>query len=135
MRAHHLPDVLVAAVLLVGACAPQAPSLGELPASEMAGHYTGGTIGESWFRPCGASPADSASWVTFTGDAVAQVERARSSGRLVPGTRYFVRWTAAVTTSGQVGPRGPGVPAYLVRNVLELRPPTDTDCAAGQPTR
>lgn len=113
-----------------GACAAGASSLERLatqPAEEFSGHYTGGA-GGSWFRRCGAAPADSAWWVTITGAAVEQVTEARRDGRLLDGRPVFVRWRAVLTLGGEVGPRGPGAPALLVREVLELRAPGGDDC-------
>ena len=66
-------------------------------------------------------------WVTFTGQSVSQVQRARAAGQFILGQRYFVRWRAVVTTSGEVGPRGPGWPALLVRELLEFRPAPTSD--------
>ncbi len=94
----------------------------------MTGHYTAGPEG-SWFVPCGAAAEAPPQWVTLTGVSVTQVERARAEGRADAGQRLFVRWRAAVTTGGEVGPRGPGQPALLVREVLELSPAADDDCA------
>ncbi len=116
----------VAGLALAG-CAARAPSLADLPARELAGHYTSGPDG-SWFRPCEPTPADASWWVTLTGRAVQQADSLRSAGQLVPGRRVLVRWRAAVTTGGEVGPQGPGVLALLVRDVLELRTATDGDC-------
>jgi hypothetical protein len=127
-KRRNLVVVLWAAVgLFLGGCATNKMPLSDLPAQELAGHYVSGT-GESWFTPCGAAPADGSWWVTLTGQAVERIEQARAAGQLVPGQRYFVRWRAAVTTDGQIGPRGPGLPALLVREVLELRAASDNDC-------
>jgi hypothetical protein len=117
---------LAAFVAATGACAIRQPALNELPASELAGHYTSGS--GSWFVACGATPADS-SWVTFTDRAVAQRDSIAGTGLLAPGQRHYVRWRAGVTTSGDVGPRGPGVPALLVRQILVIRPAGPDDCA------
>ena len=127
-RRSVLIGVWLAAGLTLGGCATQKGSLADLPATEFAGHYTSGS-GESWFRPCGAAPTDRAWWVTFTGDSVAQADKARAAGQLAPGKSSFVRFRAAVTTGGEVGPQGPGVAALLVRDVLELRAPSENDCA------
>jgi hypothetical protein len=114
--------------LVVAGCSAQQPSLPDLPDQVLAGHFTSGG-GESWFRPCDAEPGDPSWWVTVTGRAVEQVEAARAEGRLTPGERHFVRWRAAITTGGEVGPQGPGTPALLVREVLELRPASEDDCS------
>src|SRR5262245_40017978 len=90
-----------------GGCATQSESLSDLPTQEFTGYYTSAP-GQSWFRASDAAPESAPMWVTFTGHAVAQVERARAAGQFLSGHRYFVRWTAAVTTSGEVGPQGPG---------------------------
>lgn len=132
-RPHALALTAVAtlatlATLAASACAARRPDLAQLPARELAGHYAGGTAG-SWFRRCGAAPADSAWWVTFTERAVAQRDSLQRAGALPPGERRFVRWRAAVTEGGEVGPRGPGVPALLVREILVVRPPAAGDCA------
>lgn len=135
MRARR--DVLIGSLLVagltLGGCATQKNSLSDLPVKELAGHYTSGQ-GESWFRPCGAAPTDRPWWVTFTEGSVAQADQARTAGQLVAGKSYFVRWRAAVTTGGEVGPQGPGVPALLVRDLLELRAPSDDDCAGVPPS-
>jgi hypothetical protein len=111
---------------LIGACVYQ-PSLNELPSSDHAGHLTPHAAG-TWFVPCGSAAADSA-WVTFTDGAVGQRDSLTRAGGLVNGTRYFVRLRAAVTQGGEIGPRGPGAPAYLVREILVVRPPSSSDCA------
>lgn len=121
---------LLLSVLLLAGCAMHGTSLATLPAEEWRGHYAASDKA-SWFRPCGAVASDSSWWVTITGDAVEQMSRARLSGQFRQGVEYFVRWNAAKTTSGEVGPRGPGKPALLVRNVLELRAASDSDCAGG----
>ena len=130
MNIRHVVRVVLglAAAAGLGGCAVHRAPLSDLPSRELAGHYVSGP-GDNWFRPCGAVAADPAWWVTLTGRAVEQAERARTAGQLVPGQRYFVRWSAAVTTGGEVGPRGPGAPAVLVRDVLELRPAAASDCA------
>ena len=112
--------VVLAAAVAATACAARRPSLDQLPSRELTGHFTGGTAG-SWFRPCGAAPADSGWWVTFTGRAVAQRDSLRRTGQLPDGERRFVRWLAAVTEGGEIGPRGPGVPALLVREIVTVR--------------
>ena len=104
-----------------GGCATQTKSLSDLPTQEFTGYYTGAP-GQSWFHAAEDAHGTAPMWVTFTGHAVTQVEQARAAGQFLPGQRYFVRWRAAVTTSGEVGPRGPGSPALLVRELLEFRP-------------
>jgi len=123
-----------AAGLLLAGCALRSASLSDLPEQDLAGHYTS-EQGASWFRPCGVADADSRWWVTFTGRSVAQVEQARSTGLLQPGQQYYVRWKAAITTGGEIGPQGPGLPALLVRELLEVRPAADRDCAEPQVAR
>jgi hypothetical protein len=118
---------LVLGLLIAGACVTHRTSLDDLPSRELTGHYTTDD-GGSWFRSCGSGPEEPSWWVTFTGRSVARADRARASGDLVPGVRYFVRWNAAVTTGGEVGPQGEGVPALLVRELIELRPAADDDC-------
>lgn len=126
--------ILIATLIAVGfilaGCATQKGSLADLPVKEFAGHFTS-SPSESWFRPCGAAPGDRSWWVTFTERSVAQADEARAAGRLVGGKSYYVRWRAAVTTGGEVGPQGPGVPALLVRELLELREAGADDCAGG----
>lgn len=120
---------LCAALAATGCGARRAP-LSELPVREFAGHYVGGP-GASWFRPCGAPRADRSWWVTLTERAVGQADQARSEGKLLPGKSYFVRWRAALMTDGSTGPQGPGVPALLVRDLIELREAAEHDCDGG----
>ena len=122
-----------AAGLAVGGCATHRVPDSELPAQELTGHYVSGP-GESWFSPCSAAPGDASWWVTVTGGAVEQFDRARSAGQIASKQRYFVRWRSAVTTAGEIGPRGPGAPALLVRELIELRPAADDDCGQRQRT-
>ncbi|HSJ62927.1 MAG TPA: hypothetical protein VK922_03365 [Gemmatimonadaceae bacterium] len=124
MRPRTIPFAVLASGFI--ACACVRPSLDELPVNEYAGHYTFGAS-SSWFWACGAAAADS-SWATFTDRAVAQRDSIQRTGALSTGERHFVRWRAAVTSSGEVGPRGPGVPALLVREILVMRPPAAGDC-------
>jgi hypothetical protein len=124
MRPRTIPFAVLVFGIFAFACVR--PSLDELPVSEHAGHYTFGAS-SSWFWACGAAAADS-SWVTFTDRAVAQRDSIQRTGALSTGERYFVRWRAAVTSGGEVGPRGPGVPALLVREILVLRPAAAGDC-------
>jgi hypothetical protein len=125
VRRGGLVAVWLAAVVAAG-CGKQ-PGLAELPVREFAGHYVAGEAA-SWFRPCGGAAADPAWWVTFTGPSVAQVERAWASGQIQAGMPSFVRWSASVTMGGEIGPQGPGVPALLVRAILEARPAAERDC-------
>lgn len=97
------------------------------PASTFRGHYTLDT-GASWFRPCGMAPTDSAWWVTVIGTAATQADVARRDGRLSGGRPVYVEWQGVVTRDGEVGPRGPGALALLVRAIDLLRAPADTDC-------
>ena len=117
--------VMLATSCALLACVRQ-PALNELPVTEFAGHYTKAPSA-SWFVACGAAAADS-SWVTFTDRAVAQRDSIARTGLLADGQRHFVRWRAAVTERGEVGPRGPGVPALLVREILVARPAAAGDC-------
>lgn len=121
--------VVLGLSLLVAGCAARQVPTDELPEREVRGHFTA-EAGGSWFRPCGAGEADPAWWVTFTGASVEQAERERAVGRLVPATRTFVRFRTAVETEGRVGPQGPGVPALLVREILEAVPASEGDCDA-----
>ena len=130
VRAASASRSLLAALAVVtatAACSSRRPDLGDLPTREVTGHLTGGRDA-NWFRPCVLAPADSAWWVTFTDRAVVQRDTLRRSGRLPDGQSRFVRWLAAVTRGGEVGPRGPGAPALLVRDILEVRVPGPGDC-------
>ena len=72
------------------------------------------------------------------GEAI--VQRFRRSGAMVLTTARRapdtgpVEGLAAVTTAGEIGPRGPGAPALLVRELIELRPAADDDCGQRQST-
>lgn len=57
------------------------------------------------------------------------------AGLMQPGQRYFVRWRGALTTSGEIGPQGPGVPAVCVRELTEVREASLADCASATPAR
>lgn len=130
-RAPLISALGVAAAIpaLTGCALRQTTSIDALqqqPAREFRGHYTVGN--GSWFVPCGAPAADGAWWVTVTGLAASQTDRARRDGQLPANTPTFVRWRGVETSSGEVGPRGPGKPALLIREVVELRPRRDDDC-------
>jgi len=119
-----------AAMLSLGGCAARQSSLDVLnatPAQEYRGHYTRSQADGSWFRPCGATAADSAWWVTVTGGAVAQIDEAHRAGQLVDGRPSFVHWHAVLTRGGEVGPRGRT--ALLVREVVAVRATAPGDCA------
>lgn len=126
----HLP---LALALIAGAgCAAHrgGASLDALNARtplDFRGHYEIGA--GSWFRPCGAAAADSAWWVTVTGAAVAQLDSARTAGQLRVGEASYVEWSAVLTRGGEVGPRGPGAPALLVREVRSIRLAGADDCS------
>jgi hypothetical protein len=107
--------------LLAGGCETDQKHLDSLPSQEFTGYYSEG-VGRSWFRPADAPVDGPAWWVTFTGQAVYQVQQAREAGKLLAGQPYFVRWQAAITKGGEIGPRGKGEPALLVREILELKP-------------
>jgi hypothetical protein len=119
--------LLAGGAVVVGAACAGRRSLDELPTQLFVGHYSG-VGGGSWFRRCGAEPSDSAWWVTFTGVAVEQRDSLRREGEF-PDASLFVRWRAAMTEGGEVGPRGPGVPALLVRDIIEVRDSAPGDCS------
>lgn len=127
----HVPLPFLVA-LLAGACATGGRSsleaLNAQTPREFRGHFTTGADG-SWFRSCGAAPADSAWWATVTGAAAEQLADARRAGRHVDGRPSYVQWRAVLTTGGEIGPRGRGAPALLVRDVATLRPAAASDCA------
>lgn len=114
-----------AAMLALSACVSLRGSgleqLNRQPPETFRGHYTFGASG-SWFRSCTASQSDSTWWVTVTNDAVPKIEDAKRSGQLSDGRSIFVVWRAVLTRGGEVGPRGPGYPALLVRDVDLIRP-------------
>jgi hypothetical protein len=120
------------APLALGACALNRPSsldiLNAKPSVAYRGHYTIGSTG-SWFRPCDAAAVDSAMWVTATGAAVAQLDSAKRAGALPDGESSYVDWRGVITRGGEVGPRGPGAPALLVRDVRVVRKAAAGDCA------
>jgi len=123
-RARHI--LLIALAAATSACASAGVNAADLPARELTGHFTVTSDG-NWFRPC--TLQSERWWVTLTGRSVEQVQRARAEGRVTQGQPVFVRWTAAVTDGRVVGPGGP---ALLAREVLELRAPTDADCGVHQ---
>jgi hypothetical protein len=88
------------------------------------GHVTTSESG-TWFTPCGSAPESAKWWVTYTGTSLEQAARAKASGLL--GTdRTFVRWSAARTDERRIGPGGP---ALLVRDIVEVRAPRADDCS------
>jgi hypothetical protein len=103
--------------------------LNKQPPEAFRGHYSLGASG-SWFRSCSAAPSDSTWWVTVTGSAVPKIEDAKRGGQLAEGRSVFVEWRAVMTRGGEVGPRGPGFPALLVREVDLIRPAgtLEADC-------
>lgn len=120
-----LPKLLLAAIAALGgaACAASVPDTSSLPVAEYAGHLVTEERA-SWFEPCGA-PAGERWWVTFTDRSVPQIAAARAGGVATAEARAFVRWRAARTDERHVGPGGP---ALLVREVLEVRAAADGDC-------
>lgn len=114
---------LLAVLLAVSGCAARQPSMTELPSQQFSGHATRSGSGY-WFQRCNA-PADSLWWVTFVGVAVSQLELSREGDAWTPGQRTFVRWDAALTDERHVGPGGP---ALLVRNIVDIRPASAADC-------
>ena len=86
--------------------------------------------GASWFRRCGSAPADSAWWVTAIRMAVAQLDSARVSGRLLHSRPSYVEWRAVPTQGGELGPRGKGATALPVCSVQAVRPSSTSDGGA-----
>lgn len=131
MRSRHVVALLIAVALVAARCAAKQLLPPEPPPQEIAGYYTQGEQ-SSWFEPCTPPAEDSSGgsmwWVTFRGESAAQFDEARATGTLVSGERYFVRFMAATTTSGQVGPQGAGVPALVVKQILEIRRAGAGDC-------
>ena len=80
----------------------------------------------TWFTPCATAPGGAKWWVTFTGASVQQADGAKASGLLATGERAFARLSAARTDEQRVGPGGP---ALLVRDILEIRAARHDDCA------
>jgi hypothetical protein len=113
---------LAVAVLCTVGCSARGPELSELPVQEFAGHLTA-TADAYWFRPCTA--AEERWWVTLTDRSVGQVRAALDEGRINRSSPAFVRWRAALTDERVVGPGGP---ALLVREVLEIRSAGAADC-------
>jgi hypothetical protein len=112
--------------LLLGACAAHRVELQDVPSDTYAGHATADATG-TWFTPCGTAPNGPRWWVTFTGASVQKAEQAKGSGLLTAGQRTFVRWSGARTDERHIGPGGP---ALLVRDILEVRAPGPDDCRA-----
>lgn len=115
---------LAVAVLLSGGCSARGADLSELPVQEFAGHLTV-AADAYWFRPCTA--AEERWWVTLTERSVTQVQAALDEGRIDRSSAAFVRWRAALTDERVVGPGGP---ALLVRDVLEIRTAGAADCGS-----
>lgn len=115
--------LLLALVACSGAACSSVPDTSSLPVEEYAGHLVTEERG-SWFEPCGAA-AGERWWVTFTERSVAQIGDAREGGVGTAGARAFVRWRAARTDERHVGPGGP---ALLVREILEVRAARSEDC-------
>ena len=124
-----LRPLVVAIPLVAAGCATVRPAFNELPDREITGHVTTGATG-TWFHPCGSPPTDSGQWVVFTDRSIAQHDSLRAAGLLREEAATFVRWRAAVTTRGDVGPRGAGVPALLVRELIVARPAAGGDCTS-----
>jgi hypothetical protein len=113
----------LSAALAACAAGRSGTSISDLPSREFVGHLA--TIERAyWFHPCGEA-AGTRWWVTFTEASVDALERARAAGLVRPGSRAFVRWRAAMTDERVVGPGGP---ALLVRDILELRAEAAGDC-------
>lgn len=122
--------VVLAVSCTLVACASRPSTMDRLaaePAVPYRGHYTLAS-GSSWFRPCELAPADSAWWVLATGTAASRIATAQREGQLPSGQPMYVEWRGAVTRTGEIGPRGPGAPALVVRAIDILRTPTPNDC-------
>lgn len=106
-------------------------ALSDLPTREIAGHYTATGEGQ-WFRPCTASEEEAAWWVTFTEEAVEQREAAPFAALLQSEGPLFVHWRVALGDRADGAPEGPGPGTRyaLVREILDVRPATDDDCAS-----
>jgi hypothetical protein len=126
LRRSLLIALAIPATVLAGACAAHQSEVQTTPAEVFAGHVTV-TADGAWFTRCGDTTG-SKWWVTFTEAAVAQADRAKASG-LLASPPTFVRWTAVRTDGKQVGPGGP---ALLVREILDVRAPAATDCSEPQ---
>jgi hypothetical protein len=123
-RCHFLVALACCVGLLSGACAAHRVELQDMPSETFAGHATADAT-STWFTPCGTAPGAAKWWITFTGASVSQVERAKGSGLLAAGQRTFVRWSGARTDERHIGPGGP---ALLVRDILEVRAAGPDDC-------
>ncbi len=127
-RAFTVVRLAAVAGLLAG-CAQSGNDWTHLPVQDMAGHYRKDASG-SWFTPCASAPGAAPMWATLTGAAVSQYRPPAADA----AARQFVRWRASVTTDGAVGPRGPGAPALMVRELIEQRAAGTADCeTAAQP--
>lgn len=113
----------VALLVFCAACAAHQADVQSLPSETFSGHVTTSESG-AWFTPCGSAPESPKWWVTYIGTSVEQAARAKASG-LLGSERTFVRWSAARTDERRVGPGGP---ALLVRDILEVRAPRADDC-------
>ncbi|HVL66800.1 MAG TPA: hypothetical protein VM364_06005 [Vicinamibacterales bacterium] len=109
--------------VLASACAARTTGPTQLPVELFAGHVVRDDSG-TWFTPCGAGGSERW-WVTFVDAAVSQARTAPASDQLVSGGRSFVRWRASRTDERLVGPGGP---ALLVRDIIEIRSPGASDC-------
>ena len=107
-------------------CARATRDSASIPAVEMSGYLTV-RDGGNWFQPCNSAAQAAPIWVTVTGQSVAQLKAAIDAGRIQTGERRFVRMRAAPTDGSVVGPGGP---ALLAREIMELRAPAAGDCPA-----
>jgi hypothetical protein len=119
--------VWLASALGLAGCSTHKASVPNTSIESFIGHYESGPKG-SWFRPCGVEDTTHDWWVTLVARAAGQFDQLRTEHRIEDGTSYFVRWTAQIDTSGDIGPRGRGKPALLVHELLFIGPVTDLDC-------
>ena len=113
------------ALLTMAGCAARQPTSSDLPSEPFAGHLTWSD--GYWFERCGST--GERWWVTFVDRASGQMQQGAEVDALKGGGRRFVRVSAARTDERHVGPGGP---ALLVRDIVEIRNPSDTDC--GRPS-